>query len=241
MQLAVISDIHGNMEAFSQVLNDIERSGIDAVICLGDNIGYGPEPDQVVSLIRDRNIPSVMGNHELAVVDKKYLAWFNSAARLSLEKTLELLSEKTIHFISSLRVSLVCYGCRFVHGFPPDSITTYLFGVSDDRLSGIMQKMKEKMCFVGHTHNLEIVGFDGHTVTRAPLHKGVTTLRRDRRYIVNIGAVGQPRDGNNKAKYVIWDTSDNTIEVKLISYDIASVANKILEAGLPEVHARRLL
>lgn len=240
MRLALISDIHGNMEAFRQVLKDIERSNIDAGVCLGDNIGYGPEPDQVVNLIRKLNIPSIMGNHELAVIDRKYLMWFNPLARMSLEKTIKLLSESSIDFISTLRSSMVFQDCRFVHGFPPDSQTIYLFQVSNNYLLHVFKQMKERLCFVGHTHVLEIIGFDGQTISRQPLEKGIKNLNKEHKYIINIGSVGQPRDGNNNAKYVIWDTLKNNIEVRYRPYDIATVVNKIIAAGLPMEHAMRL-
>ncbi len=103
MRIAVISDIHSNLEALRQVLTDIGNSNIDTVVCLGDNIGYGPEPNKVVTLIRDHNIPSVMGNHELAVINQNYLSGFNPLVRKSLQTTLELLSEKTVNFILRLQ------------------------------------------------------------------------------------------------------------------------------------------
>ena len=241
MRMAVISDIHGNLEAFKQVLIDIGKSNIDNTICLGDNIGYGPEPEQVVTMIKDRNIPTVMGNHELAVIDRNYLSLFNPLARKSLLKTIELLSEETINFISGLEPFLIRYDCRFVHGFPPDSASIYLFQVSEDELLLTFKQMKERICFLGHTHRLEIIDFNGQIITSAPLTKGITNLNRNYQYIINIGSVGQPRDGNNCAKYVIWDTTNNNIEVKFIPYDIVSVIDKIITTGLPIEHAVRLL
>jgi predicted phosphodiesterase len=240
MRIAVISDIHGNMEAFTRVLNDIDASNIDVVFCLGDNIGYGPEPDQVVKLIQDRNIPSVMGNHELSVVDRDYLNWFNPVARKSIVKTIELLSEKSIRFIRNQKPFIKDYNCRFVHGFPPDSPIIYLFEVKGNRLRNIFKHMEERICFTGHTHILEIISYDGKDVSHESLPRGTTTLNEKMQYIINIGSVGQPRDGNNNAKYVIWDISKKNIEVKFIPYDIAAVANKIIAAGLPEVHANKL-
>lgn len=241
MRMAVISDIHANPEAFKQVLIDIGKSNIDNTICLGDNIGYGPEPEQIVAMINDHNIPTVMGNHELAVIDRKYLSLFNPLARKSLLKTIESLSEESINFISGLEPFLVRYECRFVHGFPPDSASIYLFQVSEDELLLTFKQMKERICFLGHTHRLEIIDFNGQIVTRAPLTKSITSLDRNRQYIINIGSVGQPRDGNNCAKYVIWDTLNDNIEVKFIPYDIVSVIDKIIAAGLPIEHAVRLL
>jgi predicted phosphodiesterase len=241
MRMAVISDIHANLEAFKQVLKDIGKSNIDNMICLGDNVGYGPEPEQVVTMIKDHSIPTVMGNHELAVINQKYLSLFNPLARKSLLRTIELLSEKTINFISGLEPFLIRDECRFVHGFPPDSAAMYLFQVSEDELLLTFKQMKERICFLGHTHRLEIIAFNGQTVIHAPLTKSITSLDKNHQYIINIGSVGQPRDGNNCAKYVIWDTLIDNIEVKFIPYDIVSVIDKIIAAGLPTEHAVRLL
>jgi len=241
MRIAVISDIHANLEALEQVLVDIDGSNIDRVVCLGDSIGYGPEPEQVVAMINDHHIPSILGNHELAVIDQNYLAWFNPLARRSLLKTIEMLSSKTVNFISRLRPFMIYGSCRFVHGFPPDSATTYLFQIAEDELLQTIKEMKEKICFIGHTHHLEIIDFNGRSVTRSPLNRGIVNLNSSDRYIINIGSVGQPRDGDNSAKYIILDTEKNSIEVKFIPYDIASVVNKIIEAGFPTEHAIRLL
>ena len=241
MRVAIISDIHGNLDAFRQVLNDIEASSIDAIVCLGDNVGYGPEPEQVIRQVRNRNIPCVMGNHEQAVLDRRCLDWFNTAARKSLQKTMTLLSEDSINFIRGLESSLVIYQSRFVHGFPPDSTDTYLFQASKDTLKQSFSEMKERFCFVGHTHKLKLIGFDGKVSQHIPLKKGIVKhFHKDRKYIVNVGSVGQPRDGDNNAKYVIWNTSENSLEVRFVPYDIAAVVSKIIAAGLPKVHADRL-
>jgi len=241
MRIAVISDIHANQDAFKQVLMDIGKSNIDNTVCLGDNIGYGPEPEQVVAMLKDHNIPTVMGNHELAVIDQNYLSLFNPLARKSLLRTIKLLSEETINFFYGLEPFLTRYECRFVHGFPPDSAAMYLFQVPEDELLLTFKQMKERICFLGHTHRLEIIDFNGQVVTRAPLTKTITNLDRNHQYIINIGSVGQPRDGNNSAKYVIWDTLNDNIEVKFIPYDIVSVIDKIIAIGFPIEHAVRLL
>jgi predicted phosphodiesterase len=240
MRLAIISDIHGNFEAFRQVLDDIDNSRVDAIMSLGDNIGYGPEPDRVIQHIQDRNIPSVLGNHELAVNDEKYLHWFNPIARKSLIMTRNLLSDVSIEFISKLDPFITSYGCRFVHGFPPDSALIYVFQVSDSRKKRAFEEMADRLCFIGHTHTLEIISYNGEYLEYNNLTEGLTKLVAENKYIINIGSVGQPRDGNNKSKYIIWDSFEDTLDVRFISYDIASVVKKIKAAGLPEEHARRL-
>lgn len=240
MRLAIISDVHGNLEALEQVLSDIDQLQVDGLACLGDNIGYGADSEEVVKLIRQRQIPCVMGNHELAVMDPSCLYRMNPVARRSLILTEERISRDTLDYIHRLKGSIVFHGSLCVHGCPPDSITTYLFDVSEMKLRKIFAAMKYRICFVGHTHDLEIVGFDGEGITRTPLFKGLSSLQKNRQYIINVGSVGQPRDGDNNAKYVIWDDVSSTIEVRYIAYDIAATACKILELGFPEFNAKRL-
>ncbi|MBW2091255.1 MAG: metallophosphoesterase family protein, partial [Deltaproteobacteria bacterium] len=127
-----------------------------------------------------------------------------------------------------------------VHGCPPDDMTTYLFEVSSLRFKSIFKGMKERLCFVGHTHSLNIIQFNGEQVIQSSLKEGKTALKEDMKHIINCGSVGQPRDGDNRAKYVIWDTESRLLEVRFVSYDISLTAAKIIERGLPEIYARRL-
>jgi len=240
MRTAIISDIHSNLEAFRQVLTDIDQSGVDRVVCLGDNVGYGPEPEAVVDLIRDQDIPCVMGNHELAIVEPRYQDLMNPNARESILLTQRLISAHTVNYMKGLKASLVFHGSLCVHGCPPESVITYLFQVSRAKLKEIFLSMKERICFVGHTHNLGIIQFDGEKMTRRPLSKGVFPLKGKQSYIINVGSVGQPRDGDNRAKYVIWDSASRQVDVRFIAYDIARTASRILELGFPEFNARRL-
>ena len=240
MRIAIISDIHANLDAFREVLSDIQRADIDAIVSLGDNIGYGPEPEPVVKQIRQLNIPSVMGNHELAVVDDRIVEYFNPLARQSILKTIDMLSPDSIDYIRQLDTFIVLHDCRFVHGFPPDSVTTYLFKVPGQMLRAAFGRFEESLCFIGHTHILEVVEFIGEKTTREPLVEGITRLHPGKRYLINCGSVGQPRDTSSHAKYVIWDSGSYQIEVRCVPYDISSVVSKILSAGLPEAHADRL-
>ena len=240
MRIAIISDIHGNLDAFEQVLADIDRANIDEVISLGDNIGYGPQPEEVVELVQARRIDSVIGNHELAVKHPKYMSWFNPVARESLEKTIELLSDRTLGYIAAQQAYFVRHECRFVHGFPPDSALIYLFQIPDHRIQKEIEQLDEQICFVGHTHMLEMIRYDGHACHKSSLKKGVLNLDKNSKYIFNIGSVGQPRDGDNRAKYAIWDSSQSTLDIRYLAYDIGSVVEKIKKVGLLEQHARRL-
>ena len=240
MRVAVISDIHGNFDALTAVLADIDNSRIDTVVCLGDCIGYGAEPELVIQTLDKRGIPSTLGNHEQAVLDRDRLEWFNPMAKASLVKTVSMLSEKTLRMIASFPTVLTANGSRFVHGFPPASVSTYSFELSPKDKRRVLDNLTESVSFFGHTHDLCIITYDGHTLTDAPLGSEPVAILPNHRYVVNVGSVGQPRDGNNKAKYVIWDKDGATLEVQFVPYDIAAAADKIIAAGLPEIHAKRL-
>jgi predicted phosphodiesterase len=240
MKVAVISDIHGNIEALREILADIERAGADTIVSLGDNIGYGPDPEEVSRLIRSDNIPSVMGNHELGIARPEFLKWFNESARRSLMLTAELISEETRKWLRGLPASLVFQGGLLVHGFPPDSITKYLFEASDPDLELIFAQMDQRVCFVGHTHTLELIAFEDGLIVHSSPGQEKIGLSRQGKYILNAGSVGQPRDGNNNAKYVLWDTEENSLEIRFVPYDIATTAEKIIRLGFPRINATRL-
>jgi diadenosine tetraphosphatase ApaH/serine/threonine PP2A family protein phosphatase len=181
-----------------------------------------------------------MGNHELGVANPKVLKFFNPLARRSLQLTTQMLSDSSIRYICGLDAARVLKNCRLVHGFPPDAISTYLFQVADDKIISTFDIMSEPICFVGHTHVIEMISFDERVVMHKALSRGVIPLKTEQRYIINVGSVGQPRDDNNNAKYIIWDDKNHEIEVRHIPYNIEAVVSKIIAAGLPESHAYRL-
>lgn len=240
MRLAVLSDIHGNLEAFLQVLNDLESCHIDRVVCLGDMIGYGPEPEAVVRLIQERAIPALLGNHESALLDPDRLEWFNPICRESLNHTRTFLSNETMDYLGSLRPNRIEGDSLFVHGCPPDSVFTYLFELSESELEDLFKERPESRFFVGHTHDLLLITYDGSTISSEPLGKKTVHFKGTNRYLINVGSVGQPRDGNNQAKYIIWDDQAQSLEVRFVPYDIARTARKIIDLGFPAYHARRL-
>lgn len=243
MKTVILSDIHANATALLAVFREIESIEVDAVISLGDNIGYGPEPEKVINIIRARDIPSVTGNHELAVKQPGFLAMFNPVARKSLEMTLTLLSQDSIEYIKGMENALVRGDCRFVHGFPPESPTKYLFEVSTSEISTVLSEMRENLCFIGHTHDLELITLDPetNTLTRERLKRGAVPLNPSCKHLINAGSVGQPRDGNNQAKYVIWDDEAHELSIRFVTYNISDTVRKIYAAGLPEQHALRLM
>ena len=243
-RLAVLSDIHANYEALVCVLSDIEALGIADLVCLGDTIGYGPEPERCARIILDRHIPSCLGNHEFGLQNRRNRAWFNPQARQALDRTRELLSQDTIDRLCALPPVLALGGVRYVHGCPPESPTEYLFNLDDGQLLRRFGLYPEPLCFAGHTHELALYSLSGDpstgTIVRQPLPQGPTILDPAERHILNIGSVGQPRDGDNHAKYCVFTPSEHTVEIRFVPYDIAATAEKIVQAGLPKAYADRL-
>ncbi len=240
MRIAILSDIHGNLEAFQEVLLDLDLQRVDGAVSLGDNVGYGPEPDRVVKLLQARGIPSVMGNHEWGLTDPVNRDWFNPMARLALERTEELLSEESLNYCRSLPIYWLEGGCRFVHGCPPDDVVTYLFHLSREEQEDLLRGMKERICFVGHTHDLLLLDLEPEGLFVRKLGPGLHEMNEEGPWLVNAGSVGQPRDGDNRAKYLIWEPENRILEARFIAYDIRKTAEGIVAAGIPQVYADRL-
>jgi predicted phosphodiesterase len=240
MKLAVLSDIHGNLEAFQAVLDAIGHHPVDRVVSLGDNIGYGPDSEAVVALIRSQNIASVLGNHEMAVKTPRNLAWFNPVAKRALAIAQSQLSEASLAWIKQLPRYLVTAGLRFVHGVPPDSAFLYLFQVPENKLIRKLAFAHESICFVGHTHELGIISWDGTRLEKQTVVPGTYRLQPNRTYIINAGSVGQPRDGTPEAKFILLDTVTHELRVHSVPYPYAHTQKKIIAAGIPKMYADRL-
>ena len=237
MKTAIISDIHGNLEALDAVLSDLEMLHPDRIICLGDLIGYGPDPEAVVSRISDMGITCVLGNHEAALSSEKALGWLNFLARENNIATKALLSEKSLSFCAALPRSVCFENSRFVHGCPPDSILIYLHMLSDGEIADLVETLPEKRFFVGHSHDLQLITIDQGGFVRSKMTEGSLQLDADKTYLVSVGSVGHPRDGNGKAKYVLWDSESETIEVRGLPYPAHLTAEKIITRGFPKAYA----
>jgi predicted phosphodiesterase len=240
MKVAVLSDIHGNLEALEAVTADIDQRGADRVICLGDNIGYGPDPEEVVRRIRDLSYVSILGNHEFALFDMRARRWMNFQAEENNIATANLLSEESLTYCYTLPKSLALDQAYFVHGFPPFSVFRYLNRQSDDRLAALFDTASFSLLFLGHTHKLQLVRKERGTIVRRPLGQERLELQPDQKYVINAGSVGQPRDGDNHAKYLLWDSVAATLEVLFVAYDYPATMQKIRGRGFPEAYAARL-
>lgn len=242
MLVAILSDIHGNFQALKAVLADIDRHDVEQIYTLGDNIGYGPEPEEVVQALMARQARSVLGNHELALKSESYANRLNFVAQHSLELSRQLMSAESIAFSSGLPSYRVEHGCRFVHGCPPESVTMYLQNPSPTRLERTFATYPEQYCFYGHTHAFGRYVFDGKDYWTKAVDIGPVHLERHWRHINNVGSVGQPRDGKgNQAKYGLWDMETNNLEIRAITYDVTTTVALLKERGFHGTNASRLL
>ncbi|MFP5223046.1 MAG: metallophosphoesterase family protein [Acidobacteriota bacterium] len=245
-RLLILSDIHANLEALEAVLQDIaslpEPGGHnEPVVCLGDMVGYGADPEAVVRRMRESSIVSVLGNHEAGVLTPYARRHFNPQAWDAVRFAAENLSRESLDWLAGLPPSLTMQGCRFVHGLPPADAYGYLSQADEALLRRLMGRISEDVCFVGHTHRLKLVSIRRDAVTRNALPEGTVHLERGPRHIVNAGAVGQPRDGDPRAKYLIFDPVSRALTVRYVPYDARAAAGKILASGQPRVYAERLV
>ncbi len=239
MRLAILSDIHGNIEAFKEVLRDVTAQNVQGCYFLGDAISYGPEPDRVLRLLQRLNIPCVLGNHELALIHSYARNYFNFTTRHHFAQAEKLISLKSKKFISTWPAWRKEQGMILVHGCPPDSATRYLFELDQEQLFRVFSAMDFPVAFVGHTHELEIIEQFDHGIMHKKLTQGIHLVQGDKA-LINVGSVGQPRDGDNRAKYIIWEPEKKSIEVCFVDYDILKSAAGILNRGFSKIYAQRL-
>lgn len=241
MYIAILSDIHANFQALSAVLRDIEHHDVDEIISLGDNIGYGPQPEEVVTMLRQRRILSIMGNHELALADPAYFDFLNPDPRKTLAIHREMLSPENLHYCTTLPQLLLRHKARFIHGCPPRSVTAYLFQPPMERMERIFGGYPEQICFFGHLHTLDryILTANGCRYEEAEI--GVLYCKKKSRYLLNVGSVGQPRDSvNRRAKYALWHAEQNSFELREVAYNSKRTKRLLREYGFPEMNGARL-
>jgi len=239
MRFGVIADIHGNLDALMAVLADMGT--VDRVLCLGDLVGYGPEPNECCARIRQLpGLVCVVGNHDLAAIGRVETESFNPWARAAIEWTARTLAPEHATFLAGLPLTAQVNGITLVHGLLPEPMD-YLLSAAD--AGRMFDAMTTPVGLVGHTHLAEyfLREPNGTECRHIPLWEGGEVMFREGcRYIVNCGGVGQPRDGNPKASYGVVDSDLGGIFVRRVGYPIERVQAKMLAAALPEPLARRL-
>ncbi|NOY98274.1 MAG: metallophosphoesterase family protein [Chloroflexi bacterium] len=239
MRILVLSDIHANYTALEAVLAD--AGAVDEVWCLGDLVGYGPDPNACVELLCETpNLTCMLGNHDVAVIGRMPLESFNGDARRSLVWQERVLSADNMDFLRSLPEDVVERGdVSLVHGSPRDPVWEYILNTLSARLN--FDVFETQLCFVGHSHiqsMFQLNGEKNHVSLDIPYPGQPVELKS--RAILNPGSVGQPRDRDPRAAYAIFDPEAKTWEPRRVEYDVAAVQARIREARLPEKHAVRL-
>jgi diadenosine tetraphosphatase ApaH/serine/threonine PP2A family protein phosphatase len=235
---AVLSDVHSNIEALDAALAHLRED--DKVLCLGDIVGYGPNPNECVAKIRDLAIATVLGNHDVAAIDNFGLAYFNPAAREAMRWTQRVINAESKAWLNSLGYEFRVPEFLLVHGAPKN----YFEYILDKAGAGrAFAATDAPLIFIGHTHIAEYYALetDGSISHKHLQQGGELVLEPGIRYIVNVGSVGQPRDLNPRASFGFFDSDARTVNVVRFDYAIARVQEKIASAHLPEALARRLL
>ncbi|MBW1850231.1 MAG: metallophosphoesterase family protein [Deltaproteobacteria bacterium] len=245
MRVAVLSDIHANIEAFQSVLHDLEDRA-DRILNLGDLVGYNASPNECVDLVRNIGMHSIQGNHDQAMCDLKLVEGFNIYAKLAVLWTRTVLNEENTRFLCGLaETSHISSGPAF-HG-SPESTSSYI-GLHFQARS-VLKRMKKgvlgkgNVCLYGHTHKQKIWRMDvrGKVAPVDIPSDGIVRLNKEEFYLLNPGSVGQPRNGDPRSSYLVLDTDEGTVRFRLVEYDISTTMGKVVDAGLPEFFATRLM
>ena len=236
MRYAVIADIHANLDALQVVLEDIKQQKCTHVVCLGDVVGYGADPKACLDLIRGMNIPVVKGNHDEYIGVDENPDGFNEAAAAAVAWSRAQLTPEDRQWLRELKYFRLIANFSIVHAtLDAPQRWGYVFEKLEAAASFTYQNTQ--VCFFGHTHVpvafIRDTGVRGGTYSKFRVEAG-------KKYFVNVGSVGQPRDRNPKSAYVIYDLVQQTIELRRLDYDIAAQQQKIRAAGLPEKLADRL-
>jgi predicted phosphodiesterase len=238
MSILIISDIHANLTALEAVLDDAGE--FEAVWCLGDLVGYGPDPNECVNRIR--NLPGlqcIIGNHDAAALNQIEADTFNPEARIAIHWTQKTLSDSSREFLSGLPEIIETGKVTLTHGSPRHPVWEYLL---DTRTATInFDYFRTPYCFVGHTHLPAIYSFsEDHQRASLRIPEPFSDLSLAPRAILNPGSVGQPRDRDPRAAYALFDPQNETWQPRRVAYDISAVQARMTNAKLPERHILRL-
>jgi len=247
MRYAVLSDIHSNLEALTVVLDALASERIDRLLCLGDTVGYGANPSACLERLEASGAVVIGGNHDLACVGKVDVGWFNEAARAAVLWTRDRLSFTDLDRLRQLSLTAVEGPCTLVHGTlrHPERFD-YL--VEAGQAVDTLTACRTLLCLVGHTHLPCFIEYDRTSkrlarILTAPAELAEVPFVDDpetKRYLLNPGSVGQPRDGDPRASFAVIDTAVQQASVRRLPYDVAAAQQKIRQAGLPEFLADRL-
>lgn len=241
MRLGIFSDVHANIEALTAVMQAYENESIDEFHCLGDVVGYGANPNECTDIVRRVAKTTILGNHDAAVTGRMDYSYYYDAARHALDWHARALRPDSLAWLRGLPYQKELDGSDVLlcHGSPvrPEEFE-YIFAPEQARECLPIWKQLSQITFIGHSHLCKVFALRPGEVVELPAR--TVTLKPEYKYIVSVGSVGQPRDWDPRASYVIFDTIKRELEFKRVEYDIASQAQKIFAAGLEKNFGHRL-
>jgi predicted phosphodiesterase len=242
MRIGIFSDIHANLEALQAVLKAYEKAQVDRYVCLGDIVGYGADPNECCQMVRHVAEVVVLGNHDAACCGRMSTEWFNPAARAAVEVHAGLLEPRHLEWLTQLPYCIELDRILFCHG-SPYRLQEFPYILDETDVREILQHVaaRQPLIFVGHTHRGTTFIYREKPVVRIweDLRETISILP-DNGYVFNVGSVGQPRDGDWRASYAIFDTTTATFELRRTEYDVDAASEKIERLGLPIALSQRL-
>ncbi len=232
MKVAVTSDVHGNLEALDAVFRDIEKQGTEKIIFLGDVVGYGCNPNECVRNIDKYCEIKLLGNHDYAALGLESTEHFNEAAQESMDWTQGKLKNATIQRLSDFEMEADFLDYHLVHATPGQP-EKWHYILNPAQALRQFDNFSQKVCFVGHSHLPAIFEMDDEGILSHRAEKEMN-IKQNCRYIINVGSVGQPRDNDPKACYLLLDTESELIQYRRIEYDIKKTQEKMRRAKMPE-------
>jgi predicted phosphodiesterase len=239
MKVAVVSDIHSNRQAFEAVLEAVADSDASELWCLGDLVGYGADPDTCVELARRHTAVCLAGNHDMAVVGELPLDDFSRGASIAAQWTREVIAPKNLEFLEGLRPQGQEEAVGLYHASPRDPMWEYVLSALLAELC--LDAQPHRICLIGHSHvALSFVRHEGQAATGEPCREGTELDLSSGEWLLNPGSVGQPRDGDPRAAWLLLDLDDHSASYRRTRYDVAGAAAAIKAARLPNSLAERL-
>jgi predicted phosphodiesterase len=236
-RIGVFSDVHGNLQALEAVLGCLEDQGVEEIFCCGDIVGYGGNPNECCGLLRRRKIPTVAGNHDHAALLMTNISFFNDVAKAAVLWTKDALTPGNEKYIVSLPLTLSNVPFLFVHA-SPHTPSDWNYVLTMGEAKNCFEHFAERFCFIGHSHQPFVIEYHEGRIA-CPCEPEIE-IQPGRRYLINVGSVGQPRDRNPLACFATVDLGVNRIEFHRAPYDLQGAQQSILTNNLPQQLADRL-